>query len=276
MSTQPARPRHLATACLTLGLTAACGSTRSGSPAPDPASGEIPMDTHSFSRPREVVVTHVNLELTLDFEARAAPGEVQLELERLDPAAPLRLDTANLAIEAVRGPDGDDRPWTLAPADEVLGQGLTVQLEPGDRSVTLAYRTTPEGGAMQWLDPEQTAGGTHPFVFTQGQSILTRSWIPLQDSPGVRVTYEAEVRVPEGLTAVMSAEQRGERGGVWRFRMEQPIPPYLIALACGKLEFREISERCGVYAEPVLAAAAAAELEDTEDMLQEAEKLYGP
>jgi hypothetical protein len=92
----------------------------------------------------------------------------------------------------------------------------------------------------------------------------------------VRVTYEAEVRAPEGLTAVMSAEQNGERGGAWRFRMEQPIPPYLIALACGKLEFREISERCGVYAEPALAAVAEAELADTEDMLSAAEDLFGP
>jgi aminopeptidase N len=260
--------------CLPLGSLAACAGA---SHARGPSSAiETPMDTHSFARPREVRVEHVSLDLALDFEERLAVGKVELELERLDPEAPLRLDTSALAIESVRGSDGKDRPFELTPLEGGLGEGLTIRLEPRDRSVTIAYRTTPAGDAMQWLDPEQTASRTHPFVFTQGQAILTRSWIPLQDSPGVRVTYEAVVHAPEGLTAVMSAEQQGERDGWWRFRMQQPIPPYLIALACGKLEFRELSKRCGVYAEPALAAAAAEELADTEVMLRAAEELFGP
>ena len=100
----------------------------------------------------------------------------------------------------------------------------------------IRYRTTERSEAMQWLAPAQTAGGKQPFLFTQGQSILTRSWIPLQDSPGVRISYEARIRCPENLTAVMSAERLGKDSlGVWRFQMEQAIPPYLIALACGDI-----------------------------------------
>ena len=44
--------------------------------------------------------------------------------------------------------------------------------------------------------------------------------------------------------------------GRWRFRMQEPIPPYLIALACGALEFRAISQRAGVWAEPSIVAGA--------------------
>jgi len=263
-------------ASLLLGLTAACSSSPSHARRAPPAVAGIPMDAHSFARPDEVTVTHVALDLTLDFDARAAHGEVELTLERFDPEAPLLLDTSELSIESVRGADGQDREWSLGPAQPGFGQALKVELAPRDRSVTVAYRTTPSGEAMQWLDPEQTADGTQPFVFTQGQAILTRSWIPLQDSPGVRVTYEARIRAPEGLTAVMSAEQLGLESGAWSFRMQQPIPAYLIALGCGKLEFRPLSERCGVYAEPSLADAAARELEDTEDMVRAAERLFGP
>ncbi len=234
------------------------------------------MDYHSHAQPDLVRVTHVALGLTLDFDARAAHGQVELELHREDLEAPLVLDSLGLEIEGVRSSDGTERRWTLGPEDADLGSALQVALEPDDTLVVVAYRTTDRGQAMQWLGPEQTADGTHPYLFTQGQSILTRSWIPLQDSPGVRVTYEAEIRAPAGMTAVMSAEQRGFEQGAWHFRLRHPIPPYLIALACGNIEFREISGRCGVFAEPSLVDAARDELEDTEAMIASAEELFGP
>ena len=274
----PIEPRRPSFALLVLSsalaLVAACSSTgsfRRGTAE----TGEIPLDTHSFARPNQVQVTHVELNLTLDFDNRVAHGFAKLDLDRKDPEAPLRLDVKALDIEAVRGGNGKDRKFKVGQGN-ANGQPLTIQLEPRDSSVTVEYRTTPEGEAMQWLDPAQTLDGTHPYVFTQGQAILTRTWIPLQDTPGVRVTYEAELRVPEGMTPVMSAEQLGQKYGAWRFRMRQPIPSYLIALACGKIEFRPISGRCGVWAEPGLVDAAAAELEDTEAMIQAAEDLFGP
>jgi len=75
----------------------------------------------------------------------------------------------------------------------------------------------------------------------------------------------------------MSAERAGQdTDGTFRFRMDRPIPPYLIALACGKLEFRKISERCGVWAEPSVVDRAREEFADTEKMVQAAESLFGP
>src|SRR6185503_7260662 len=125
--------------------------------------------------------------------------------------------------------------------------------------------------------PEQTTDGNAPFLFTQGQAILTRTWIPLQDSPGIRITYDARIRAPSGLTVVMSAQDIGsDKAGVFRFKMEQPIPPYLIALACGDIKFRPLSNRCGVWAEPSVVAGAHNELSDTESMVQSAESLFGP
>jgi len=244
---------------------------------PGSAPRTIVHDIHSFSEPNRVRVTHASLDLTLDFGAREAHGTVELALERHDPMAPLVVDVHDLAIEAVTAKSGTSLVWDLGDEVDRLGQPLTIQLGSRDRSVRIRYRTTARGEAMQWLAPEQTADGKQPYLFTQGQSILTRSWIPLQDSPGVRITYDARVRCPDGLTAVMSAERLGKDSlGAWRFRLDHPIPPYLIALACGRLEFRALSRRCGVWSEPSVIARAEAELADTERMVQAAEKLFGP
>ena len=235
------------------------------------------VDVHSFARPESVRVVHASLDLTLDFASEEAWGTVELVLERRDRTSPLVVDTDALAIEDVTGVNGTLRSFELGGEVEHLGRPLSIRLREDDERVRIRYRTTAGTKAMQWLDPAQTAGGKRPFLFTQGQSILTRSWIPLQDSPGVRITYDARIRCPEGLTVVMSAERLGRDSlGAWRFRLDQPVPPYLIALACGELEFRALSERCGVWAEPSVVARAHAELGDTENMVQAAEKLFGP
>ena len=262
-----------ALAALTLSLACSSG------PAPDASQGDAvrPVDEHSFSHPEHVRVTHVALDLELDFEAQVAAGTVALDLLRTDRAAPLVLDSQGLEILGVSGADGGDRRFDLGTERAGFGRPLRIWLAPEDARVRVRYRTVPGAEAMQWLAPAQTAGGEEPFLFTQGQAVLTRTWIPLQDSPGVRVTYEARVRAPEGLTVVMSAEQLGrDEDGAWRFRMPQAIPPYLIALACGDLEFRALSERCGVWAEPSVVGGAADEFADVEAMVVAAERLFGP
>lgn len=237
----------------------------------------IPMDTHSYADPSRVRVTHVSLDLALDTAAREAKGSVTLTIERADRKAPLLLDVRGLAIEGIEGSDGSSRRFELGPEAPALGAALSIDLAPSDRSVRIRYKTTEKSDALQWLAPEQTTDGRAPFLFTQGQAILTRTWIPLQDSPGVRVTYDARITVPAGLTAVMSAEDLGcDPSGAFRFRMDQPIPPYLIALACGDIVFRPISKRCGIWAEPSVADRARDELVDTEAMVQSAESLFGP
>ncbi len=221
---------------------------------------------------------HVDLNLDVTFASKTLSGTATLTIERTS-GTTLVLDTRDLRIDKAEcSPDG--KIWTavkfvLGPPDAILGAPLTVTLARDARQVRISYSTSPGATALQWLDPAQTAGKTHPFLFTQSQAIHARSWIPLQDSPGVRVTYSARIRAPKPLMAVMSAESLS-RDGEFTFRMAQAIPPYLIALAVGELEFRPIGNRAGVYAETPVIARAAREFEDTEKMIQAAEKLYGP
>ena len=224
------------------------------------------MDTHSWSRPGSICVRHIELDLDVRFDRRVLEGSATLHLDRIS-GSELVLDTRGLAIHSVDHAVS----FELGPADPVLGAPLRIQLAPGVSAVRVHYSTSPEASGLQWLAPAQTAGKIHPFLFTQSQAIHARSWIPLQDTPSVRVTFNAEIRVPAGLRAVMGAEMSGSR-----FRMPQAVPSYLIALAVGDLAFRALGERSGVYAEPSMIDAAAYEFADTEAMIGAVEAMYGP
>jgi leukotriene-A4 hydrolase len=250
--------------------------------APAPGAPQAVRDPHSFARPDEAAVDHLKLTLRADFASRTLAGRASLHLA---PHAGLRLhlDTRDLDIRGVTLDDGrTPAAFRLGDPVRFLGRDLEVEITPQTQWVNVDYATLPESAALQWLSPEQ-AGGGKPFLYSQSEAILARTWIPCQDTPGVRMTYEATVAVPPDLLAVMSAEnpQAKRADGVYSFRMPQPIPSYLLALAVGDLEFRPFSSgssagNSGVYAQPAVIERAAWELADTPRMIAAAERLYGP
>jgi aminopeptidase N len=242
-------------------------------------------DVNSYTDPLSFVTRSFDLDLDVDFERSQLRGTVTLELARVHPDSPeLVLDTRDLAIESVKtAPAGSDdfrkARFVLGDRDDELGSALRITM-PGDATrVRIAYATSPEASGLQWLQPSQTAGKRAPFLFSQAQALHARSIVPLQDTPWIRATYTATLRVPAGLVAVMAAEgdaanRRGQT--TFRFHMPQPIPSYLLALAVGDLEFRAVGPRTGVWAEPSVLAATAWEFADAEAMMTQAEALYGP
>lgn len=278
---RPDVPRRGLPALLLACAAVACdsGPARPDGPPEDPAR----RDLHSYANPGDVRVTHVELDLQVRFDERRLRGSALLSFERArEDADALVLDTRELTISAVESwsPAGgfDAATWSLAEADPLLGAALTVVLPPQATRARVTYETSPEASGLQWLTPEQTAGGEHPFLFTQSQAIHARSWIPLQDSPAVRVTFGARIATPQGLRAVMGAAHDADApaDGDYRFDMPRPIPSYLIALAAGDLAFRPLGARTGVWAEPSVVQEAADEFADTESMMAAAERLYGP
>lgn len=241
----------------------------------------IAHDIHSYANPEHVQVKHLNLDLKIVFEQHTIQGIAILTIDQHGhDAKQLILDSRALQIdETTVSPDGlkyREAQFTTGKTDKILGTPVRINIAPDTKFVKIRYSTDPTATALQWLGAEQTAGKRHPFLSTQSQAIHARSWIPLQDSPGIRVTYEARVHPPAGMKAVMGAGLVDDNTDDNRFAMDQPIPPYLIALAVGDLAFQGTGPRTGVWAEPPVVQKAGAEFSDMEKMLEAAEKLYGP
>ncbi|MEO8705371.1 MAG: M1 family aminopeptidase/hydrolase, partial [Kofleriaceae bacterium] len=237
------------------------------------------LDPHSYNDDSQVETESLVLVARVDFATRILHGEANL-IFKAPGGGELDLDTRDLAIDSVL--DQDDRilDFTVHRAEPIFGSRLSITLPDHTRSVRVRYRTSPDASALQWLEPAQTAGGKHPFLFSQCQAIHARSVVPLQDTPRLRIKYRADLAIPVALRAVMAAAhlERVEQGDLAfeRFEMPQPIPPYLFAFAVGDLASRELSPRSCVWAEPAMLDRAAHEFAEVETMIGAAEALFGP
>jgi leukotriene-A4 hydrolase len=238
-------------------------------------------DNHSYSNISRIRTHHLDLEIDINFENRTVYG-VARHLMKNSGTDTAIFDLKLLDIQKVTtGPKGNEKeadfvigPWDK---DSIMGQPLMVKIDTKTTRINIYYKTTERSEALDWLDPEFTTGKKQPFMYSQGEAILTRSWIPLQDSPANRLTYNASVHVPEGTMPVMSAlnPKKSESDNTYEFKMDQAIPSYLIAIAVGNLTYHKLGENCGVYAEPELINACAHEFVDLPKMISAAESLYG-
>lgn len=238
---------------------------------------EFAIDWHSKSNSLEINPQHVSLDIEVDFDNHQIVGSSKWFLKPEEGTEKAIFDTYQLQIDSILYADGSKAPFKIGSHDEILGAALEVDLQEDTEELTIYYKTGEDATALLWLTPEQTFGKEAPYLFTQGESIYTRTWIPSPDGPGYRFSYEAKVKVPEGLLALMSAEnpQKKNADGVYTFKMDEKIPAYLIALAVGDIAFKAVDERTGVYAEPAILDKAYNELDGIGQMVHTAEEMYG-
>jgi aminopeptidase N len=236
-------------------------------------------DAHSYANLTEIYTKHIHLDLEVNFENKSIYGVARHEMINKGSDTAI-FDIKGLDINRVTiGEKGkeENTDYVIGIEDEILGAPLSVKINNNTTHINIYYKTTEKSAALDWLDPKLTAGKKYPYLYTQGQAILTRTWIPSQDSPSNRITYSADVKVPKDLMALMSAKNPTVKNenGAYHFEMNQAIPVYLIALAVGDLAYKKLGKNCGVYTEPSMLRDVAWEFADLNKMLRTAESIYG-
>lgn len=235
------------------------------------------VDEHTQSNADSVSVKHLHLDIKVEMDKKQIAGSALWTISNNHKQKELILDTYGLIIDSVIV-DGNSVSYQLDSPIKFLGSALHIPIVENSKFVAIHYKTGLNARALQWLDPQQTHDKKFPFLYTQSEAIYARSWIPCPDGPGMRFTYTARVSVPKGLMALMSAENTDivNDTGIYHFKMNLPIPAYLMALAVGDLAFSGIDERTGVYAEKGMLEKARYEFENVGRMVGCAEQLYGP
>ncbi len=235
-------------------------------------------DPHSYTDTEQGRISHIRFGIDVDFSAKVLKIKATYRLKE-PVSGSFFLDTRDLKIDRVYKGDQEIL-WEIDQHDSIVGDRLHLKGLDGQPEFTIEVTTSPKASALQWVLPKQTAGVEHPFLYSQCQAIHARSIFPCQDSPSVRFTYEAMVEVQRPLVAVMAAEHMdSEHSGAtsqYRYKMPQPIPSYLFAIAVGNIAFEELGPHTGVYSEPEILESAAWEFAENEKKLVEAEKLFGP
>ena len=262
-----------------LGILTACKQEQKTETVTTSTKTAIVKDDHSFANPENAIVKHLDLDIAVDFNTRTISGKASWQIDNSSHGNVIIFDENTLEIKKVTLGD-DEKETTFKLGEEVPfhGRPLQITIDKNTTKVNIYYSTTKDAIALQWLTPIQTADKKHPFLFSQGESIWSRTWIPCQDSPSIRFTYTAKVTVPKELMALMSAvnPQKKNDTGIYTFKQDKPIPSYLMAIAVGDIAFKSIDNRTGVYAEPSLVTKSAYEFAELGDMVNAAEKLYGP
>jgi aminopeptidase N len=241
--------------------------------------GGTPFDNHSYAEPEKAIVKHLDLQLAVNFNEKKLSGVAIWSIDNVSKGNEIIFDNNGLNIQKITlGEDEVETNYSFGAADSLLGSAIHIAIKPETRKVNIYYSTKPDAIALQWLTPEQTTDKKSPYLFTQSYSIWARSWLPCQDAPGIRFTYNATIKAPKQLMAAMSAEgpRKKQKDGIYNFKQINPIPAYLTALVIGDIQFKAIDYRTGIYAEPSMIDKAAWEFADMGKMVNVAESLYGP
>jgi leukotriene-A4 hydrolase len=269
--------KHVYIVLLPFILLNACKNAAPANTIIAPKADIVEKDMHTLSNADSITLKHLDLDIKVDFDHKNISGTATWTIDNINKLSNLKLDTYDLAIDSVFVNNKKVNTALDSPV-KFMGSALNIPVDTASNTVTIYYKTGQQATALQWLDPQQTHDKKYPFLYTQSESVYARSWLPCADGPGIRYTYTARVTVPKGSLALMSAEnpQQVNDSGIYHFKMELPIPAYLMALAVGHIDFKAIDGRTGVYAEPGMIDKARYEFDGVGKMVHAAEKLYGP
>lgn len=206
-------------------------------------------DPDSEPREHQVDMKHMRLEVSFVPEQGLVKGRVTHFFSPLRPKVDtLFFDGPGITINEAQLNGKPVRFTTSA-------DGVTIFPSPSlvwgrSDSVTFLYEATPRKGIyfIGWNDPQNMS---RRQIWTQGQGIDNRHWIPSYDDMNDKLTTEIIVTVQKGLNALSNGVKVGgkeNRDGTntWHYSMTRPHAPYLVMLGIGEYAVESRRSRSGV------------------------------
>jgi len=221
---------------LCAGIACAVWARAQDHPAPP---GTSPKFSGPLREPpdRPADALHLKLRVTLDWEKREVAGTVSHSFRALRNLRSLTLDSVGIHVLQVTTPGGKALKFESQP--ETLRIYLDRDFRRGEEiRFTIRYRASPDRG-LYFRAPDGDYPGIPRQVWTQGEAIEHRHWIPCFDHPCDKLTSEVIVTAPEGMVGLSNGRLVGDPvpapggGRVFHWSQEKPHSVYLIALVVG-------------------------------------------
>lgn len=219
-----------------------------------------PAGAGNYSADRPVDFLHMKLEYQFtekDMLARTAEARVTFTVTPIaNPVSSLQLNAVDMQIldTQING-----QTVTFSYDDKLLDIPLPAPLEVGrNADVTVHFRVQRPDRGLHFILPNPSEPTKHTVVYTMGEGMDARHWLPAHDWPNERWTSDSFLTVPNGFTAVASGKLVGSApaaGGAvtWHWQSEQPTDPHMLGFAVGRYVKLEDTWR----GKPVLAFVPA-------------------
>ena len=226
-------------------------------------------------------VANYSLQIRYNPGSRSFAGVATISATTKQAISSLDLDLRGFTVRSVSvdgrsaGFRSSDRKLTVSPpAGLASGARFSVEVRYDG---TTGMPTDPTGVLYGWISTPDGA-----FVANEPDGAST--WYPVNDRPTDKATYDLQVTVPAGKTAVSNGDFVGSQTSkgwtTWQWRATDPMASYLATVSIGDYDLHRTTGPGGL---PILTAIdrklpadAGAALARTNDMINYFIELLGP
>ena len=215
------------------------------------SQGTITYITDPTGLPREqkVDMKHLKLEIKFDVKEGKVFGKVNEEFVVLrQKVDSIFLDAVDITFNRV---EFDGKAVNYKEKENGIEVYFPRPLKWGaEHSLFIDYEATPLKG-LYFVGWKDTTGKSRKQIWTQGQGIDNRHWIPMYDEKNDKLISEMIVHFDEDYKVLSNGVRKSVKNGkngtkIWHYEMTKPHAPYLIMLGIGDYEIETRESASGV------------------------------
>ncbi|MEK7731386.1 MAG: aminopeptidase, partial [Planctomycetota bacterium] len=195
-----------------------------------------------FAADRPVDIKHIALDLRVDVPAKHVEGTATIDFVAQREVSSVRFDAVEFVVTTVTLAR-DARP--PAPADYLNG-GESIEVFFGEKltegssaKIRVTYSITDPKSGLHFFGPSEAEPDVPYVMWSQGESIDNRYWVPCFDNPNEMQTTEMTVTVSAGNEAVsngrlLSKVDNTDKTTTFHWLQDKPHVSYLMTLVVGE------------------------------------------